>query len=293
MAWRGLPFGAAPREFLVWHFRPEVPLVFGLGSFAIAALFGYQMCYRLTPEDRIRPSSLVFVFVFGGLAAYILSRLIEPLLDVALGGRPEDQPLAYPWIATPIEELCKIAIVLVIARWISVKNARIGLFIGGAIGFGFAAYENVEKVFSTYINAGGGVPTAELKFVNAQAIFGHVTANVAIGTGVREVLTPFAHPIWTALIAAAVFTAYRGSKFRITRTVVIVFVAVAVVHALWDFVPAVFNRVFADAPGLALLVAYGVYAVFGIAGAVVWNVVRKRSNGALAAHMPSDLPELS
>jgi hypothetical protein len=97
------------------------------------------------------------------------------------------------------------------------------------------------------------------------------------------VLTPFAHPIWTGLIAAAVFTAYRSNRLRITPVVVIVFVSVAVVHALWDFLPQIFNLVFAATPNTAVLLSYVVYFVFGAAGAIVWNAVRRRANSAAAA----------
>lgn len=278
-------------QLLVWHYRSEVPLILGLGSFAIAALFLYQMCYRLTPSDGIRPRFLLLVFVFGGLAAYVLSRLIEPIYYLALGGGPENAPLGYTWLATPTEELCKIAVVIVIARWVAVRNARIGLFIGGAVGFGFAAYENVEKAFSTYINAYGGVPTTELKFVQLGPILVHLVPTLAFNTGLREVLTPFGHPIWTGLLAAAIFAAYRNNRFRITPAVVIVFVAVSVAHALWDFLPQVFNLVFVHAPSLALLVAYLVYVVLGTAGAIVWNVVRRRANrtAAIAATADEDV----
>ena len=270
-------------QLLVWHFRSEVPLPFGLGAFAMAALFLYQLCYRLTPADGIRPRVLLLVFFFGGLAAYTLSRLIEPLLEVALGGTGEKVPLAFAWLATPTEELCKIAVVIVIARWIAIKSARNGLFIGAAVGFGFAAFENIEKGFVTFINADGGYPLSALQYVPVKALFAHVASTLAFNTALRSVLTPFAHPIWTALIAAAIFATYRGNRLRITPIVVIVFVSVSVVHALRDFLPQIFNLVFLPTSNTAGLLSYLVYVVLGSAGAIVWNVVRRRANRAAAA----------
>jgi RsiW-degrading membrane proteinase PrsW (M82 family) len=269
-------------QLLVWHFRSEVPLLFGLGAFAVAALFLYQMCYRLVPADGLRPLFLLLVFLFGGLAAYALSRLIEPVFFVVLGGSAEKTPLAYSWLATPTEELCKIAVVIVVARWVALKSARNGLFIGAAVGFGFAAFENIEKAFQTYINAEGGFPTSELRFVPVNALFSHLASTLAFNTALRSVLTPVAHPIWTGLIAAAIFAAYRGNRLRITSIVVIAFVSVALVHALWDFLPQVFDRVLVSTPITAALLSYLVYLVFGIAGAIVWNVVRRRANSAAA-----------
>jgi RsiW-degrading membrane proteinase PrsW (M82 family) len=275
-------------QLLVWHYRTEGPLLFGLGGFAIAALFLYQMCYRLTLADGIRPRFLLLVFVIGGLAAYALSRLIEPVFYVVLGGTPGGKtPLAFSWLATPTEELCKIAVVIVIARWVAIKSTRNGLFIGAAVGFGFAAFENVEKAFSTYVNAGGGFPLADLRFMPVNALFAHLASALAFNTALRSVLTPFAHPIWTALLAAAIFAAYRSNRLRITPVVVIVFVSVAVAHALWDFLPQIFNLVFVATPNAAVLLSYVVYLVFGAAGAMVWNVVRRRANSAAAAGIES------
>jgi protease PrsW len=270
-------------QLLAWHYRSGVTLLLGLGAFAVAALFLYQICYRLTPADGIRPRFLLLVFAFGGLAAYALSRLIEPVFYVLLGGAPGKTPLAYPWLATSTEELCKIAVVVVIARWVAIKSTRNGLFVGAAVGFGFAAFENVEKAFATYMNADGGFPVSDLRFVPVNALFAHLASTLAFNTVLRSVLTPFAHPIWTALIAAAIFAAYRSNRLHITPVVVIVFASVAVVHALWDFLPQIFNLVFVSSPNSAVLLSYVVYLVFGAAGAIVWNVVRRRANSAAGA----------
>jgi RsiW-degrading membrane proteinase PrsW (M82 family) len=274
-------------QFLVWHYRSEVPIIFALGSFAVAGLVIYQMCYRLTPADGIRPRFLLLVFFVGGFIAYIVSRVIEPLYFGALGGNYSYTPLAYTWLATPTEDVCKIAVVLLAARWVAVKNARTGLFIGGAVGLGFAAYENIEKIFATYVDIGGGIPKNDLTFVPIGGLFARLTSGIAFNTGLREVLTPVAHPIWTALLAAAIFAAYR-SRWRVTPSIIIVFLSIAVVHGLWDFLPQIFNLVI---PQSAVILSYVVYAVFGVAGAIVWNAVRRRANrGAAIAATPPDPP---
>ena len=245
-----------------------------IGAFPVAALLIYTMCYRLRPQDGITPQFLLLVFLVGGFTAWIASRTLEPILG-AIMGAPNALPIQYQLIAPLLEELCKILVVVVIARWVAVRNARTGLFIGGAVGLGFAAFENIEKGQS------------------ALDFYGHVVSQTAFGYGagidglaynvvLRNVLTPVGHPVWTAVAAAALFAGSRNGRLRISALFVVAFISMAIVHTLWDFVPSVFNGIFPD-PAINLPIAYGVYVILGVAGALTWNTIRRRSNRGLAA----------
>ena len=264
---------------LVLHYRGELPLVLLLGGFAIAALFIYAMCYRLKPGDGIAPPFLILVFLLGGFAAWILPTALGPIWGTITGGPKAVAPLDYhlPWGI--VEELSKILVVVFIARWLPVKNARTGLFIGAAVGFGFSAFENLEYGLTSFLDGGYNVADP------FHFAYGFAVSDLAREVVLREILGPFGHPLWTALIAAAVLGAYRDGRFRLTVRVVVTFVIVAVVHTLWDFLPAVFNLTVPYVGAIAL--SYLLYIVFGVSGALVWRTVARRANVAASLTTPA------
>jgi RsiW-degrading membrane proteinase PrsW (M82 family) len=142
------------------------------------------------------------------------------------------------------------------------------------VGFGFSAFENLEYALTTFLNGGYN------EFIPSQFAYGHAVGELAQSVVLRAVLTPFGHPLWTSLLAAALFASYRDKRFHITRTVVIAFLAVAIVHTAWDFLPAVFQLVLPFSSVTAALLTYVVYIVFGVAGALVWRNRARRANAA-------------
>jgi hypothetical protein len=82
-----------------------------------------------------------------------------------------------------------------------------------------------------------------------------------------------------------VFGAYRDGRLRLTVRVVVTFVIVAVVHTLWDFLPAVFNLALPYLGAIAL--TYLLYIVFGVSGALVWRSVSRRANIAASLTSPA------
>jgi RsiW-degrading membrane proteinase PrsW (M82 family) len=270
---------------LVLHYRSELPLILLLGGFAIAALFIYAMCYRLRTGDGITPQFLILVFLLGGFAAWIVPTALGPIWGTITGGPQLAAPLDYhlPW--GTVEELSKILVVLVIARWVPVKNARVGLFIGAAVGFGFSAFENLEYGLTTFLDGGSNLADP------FHFAYGPAVSDLAREVVIRELLGPFGHPLWTALLAAALFAGFRDGRFRLTARVIVTFVAVAVIHTLWDFLPAVFNLTLPL--GTAVFLAYTVYVVFGVSGTLVWRVMAKRANLSALLVTPEPVPSQS
>jgi RsiW-degrading membrane proteinase PrsW (M82 family) len=188
------------------------------GGFGMTAAVAYTLAYRLRPSDGISIVRLGLAFVLGGLLSTQLATMIEGPLVVALGGNPQATLIGHS-LAGVIEEACKIAVVILMARGLAVRTARSGLFLGGAVGLGFAAFEDMRYAWET---TRGAFPTHDLFATLASITFG------------RDILGPFEHPVMTALLAGVLFAATRNGRFRITWRVVLVYLAVSAVHGLID-----------------------------------------------------------
>jgi RsiW-degrading membrane proteinase PrsW (M82 family) len=240
-----------------------------LGGFGMTAGLIYTLAYRLRPQDGITVLRLLLTFVLGGLLSTQLAIFIEGPLGLALG---PSNDLVLHSLAGVIEEACKIVTVILVSRGLVVRNARTGLFIGGAVGLGFAAFEDMRYAASSLTD-----PSLLLHSSLAQVVY--VTYS-------RDLFGPFDHPIMTALLASVLFAATRNGQFRITGKVVLAYLAVSVVHGLIDTVP----DVLAAASGRlaytelgSILIGYGPHAVLSLGLGVVWLVYSRRVNRQLLA----------
>jgi RsiW-degrading membrane proteinase PrsW (M82 family) len=244
---------------LVLHHVGLSPNSLVLGGFGMTAALVYTMAYRLRPQDGISVVRLGLAFLLGGLFSTELAILVEAPLVLALGSNPHGALIAHS-LAGVIEEACKLAAVVIAARGLGQRDARNGLFIGGAVGLGFAAFEDMR--YASEALADGVAGRSPLLSV----------LGVTFG---RDVIGPLEHPVMTALLAAALFAASRNGRFRITGTVILVYLGVAAAHGLIDTAPDLIalglrnSLLTAGLGGLAgILVAVGL--------GVVWLVYSKR-----------------
>src|ERR1019366_5337760 len=115
-----------------------------LGAFGMTGALIYTLASRLRPADGISVMRLLLAFVLGGLLATELAVIVEgELVTFVLASNPHATLIAES-LAGVIEELCKIVAVVIAARGLTVKTARNGLFLGGAVGLGFAAFEDMR-----------------------------------------------------------------------------------------------------------------------------------------------------
>lgn len=233
-----------------------------LGGFGMTGALVYTLAYRLRPADGISVVRLLLAFVVGGLLSTELAIMIEgPLLQFALAANPHET-LIIESLAGVIEELCKIVAVIVVARGLTIKTARNGLFLGGSVGLGFAAFEDMRYAAASLLDL--PIPHNPLASV------------ISITFG-RDLLGPFEHPVLTALVASALFAATRNGRYRITPRVAGVYLGVAAVHGLIDALPGLLalgnshsTRTIAELPGQGL----SLLAILGID--IVWLVYARR-----------------
>jgi RsiW-degrading membrane proteinase PrsW (M82 family)/L-amino acid N-acyltransferase YncA len=274
-------FGTVLFEVIVFHVNEAPTNSLLIGGFTVASAFIYTMAYRLRPSDRLSVSRLLVAFMVGGILSTTLASPLNGLDNLWSGGTLGNGSLVTLSLAGVVEELVKILIVLVVSIGLPRKNVRNGLFLGGAVGFGFAAIEDVSYARAAWNNA----------------FHDHVPAlPPEIYTVIsRDVIGIFGHPLFTALFAAAVFAAVRNGRFRLTWRVVVAYLGVAFAHGLFDVSGEFAYRV-TRSYGLAQLTFWFVAVAEAIVLSLIWRHLSGRANRQarqLVRHAnPDDLPFL-
>lgn len=235
---------------------PPFLLLTGAATVAVALL--YTMAYKLRPDDKLSAPQLLLIGGVGGLAATLVAAPANTLIDLASGGtsgQPSELSLV---MAGVVEETVKLAAVLLLAMKLPVKDARIGLFVGGAVGIGFSVIENVGYLLDAFARgqeAGG----------NGIGYF------IAVTIG-RQLSGPFLHPVFSSLLAAAVFAASRDGRYRLSIGAALAYVGVVVAHGGFDGVIGLVQYAplsNAARGGLLLLFEF----VFVIASGITWLLI--------------------
>jgi RsiW-degrading membrane proteinase PrsW (M82 family) len=255
---------------LVIHHAGFSPNTMILGGLGMTGGVLYTMAYRLRPQDEITPLRLILVFVLGGLLATELAVFLEAIVDLVPPIPVAARSLLVRSLAGIIEEACKLLVVVLFARGLTQRTPRAGLFLGGAVGLGFAAFEDMKYALAIF----------------NQPIYPHnpVGSLVVVTLG-RDAIGPFEHPIFSALLAAALFSATRAGRFRITPMVVGVYLLVSAGHGLIDsagtlLFDVLHNR--AAASALDFLVSI----LVALTGSIIWFRYSRRLKRELVASEP-------
>jgi RsiW-degrading membrane proteinase PrsW (M82 family) len=265
-----------------------IPAWILLGSGLAAATLLFIMVRRLQPGDGVSIPVLLWAVLLGGFVSISLGSTFDSLIGVAAtdaGDNPHDVGLFLAGVA---EELAKIIAVVIVAWRLPRKTARGGLFVGGAVGIGFAILENLW-----YIGQGWAQGVEDTQKLAAGAtpidtIIAHPSFEAAREAFGRTIFDPVGHPLWTALLAAALFAGARDGRFRLTVGVVLAYLGVAVMHGVWDGNAVVWGVLFPDTPGLALL-SLPVLVILVVVFALVWRAWARRINreaGVVSLHVP-------
>jgi protease PrsW len=116
-----------------------------------------------------------------------------------------------------IEEAVKLAALWLLARHLPRYGVRDGMVLGATVGLGFAAFESAGYAFNALFTTNG---LSLLDVVETEVL--------------RGILTPIGHGVWTAVLGGAMFAAASRHWLRAAIALLGWFVAVALLHALWD-----------------------------------------------------------
>ncbi|MHA7985641.1 PrsW family intramembrane metalloprotease [Rathayibacter sp. CAU 1779] len=181
-----------------------VPTVILLGSFLVP--FTVVMYASERTEGNLDMTRLILAFFIGGIFGVLGASILEVNL----------QPSWYIYLGVgAIEEFCKGAVFVVIGLAVRPKNGHQGALLGAVVGAGFAAFESAGYAFNAGLTRRG---IDLLSILQTEAL--------------RGILTPVGHVLWTAILGAAIFAAI--GKTAKWWAVVIAFVAVVILHGLWD-----------------------------------------------------------
>jgi len=231
------------------------PTVILIGNFLIPVafvvfLYDHQQLSSLSPETIGRS------FGVGGVLGVLGASILETILLPRSPGLDQGLTFSNAFLVGVIEEGCKIAAVLLLARRMHPRTQIDGLLLGAAVGMGFAALESTGYAFTAFLTSQG-----------------HVGASI-FSTVLRGLLAPFGHGTWTAILGAVLFRQSGPRHFRINFPVILAYFFVVLLHALWNGFPlALFPFTF-DAYGAAIPVAS---VIIGIIGIIVLTYLYQRA----------------
>lgn len=185
-----------------------IPTVILLGSFLVPVSFVAWAFERWRDED-VTTDLIIQGFVVGGILGVLGASVLEAYLL-------HPSPFLFVGVGL-IEEGVKIAALILIARSMTRRHTRDGIVLGAAVGFGFAAFESAGYAFNAMFTI-QGLSLAQL--VQTELL--------------RGVLSPLGHGLWTAILGGVLFREARGGRFRLTGALVVAYLWVALLHALWD-----------------------------------------------------------
>jgi RsiW-degrading membrane proteinase PrsW (M82 family) len=184
-----------------------LPTVILLGSFLVPVTFVVWAWERRT---QLLTTDLLFrCFVVGGVLGVLGAATLESYLL---------RPGWFVFLAVGfIEEFVKLAALIWCARTLHSRTVRDGAILGATVGFGFAALESAGYAFNAFFTSTG---LSLQRLVETEVL--------------RGVLTPFGHGLWTGIVGAVLFAAAPRGRLRITGRVLLGYVAVSLLHGLWD-----------------------------------------------------------
>ncbi|MDQ7909425.1 PrsW family glutamic-type intramembrane protease [Phytohabitans sp. ZYX-F-186] len=162
---------------------------------------------------------LFYAFLIGGTVGILLGGVFDAEVERLLGSG------GALLLAGFVEEAAKAVALIWVARRVAARSMRAGIYLGAAVGAGFATFETTFYAMRGLLTGSTANVLRDLPGV----------VGAVVGTEVfRAVLSPFMHITWTAILGGVLFAATRNGRFRLTPAVVGTYVLVAVLHGLWD-----------------------------------------------------------
>ncbi|MEV7600457.1 PrsW family glutamic-type intramembrane protease [Kitasatospora sp. NPDC089797] len=264
-----------------------VPTIVLLGSFLVPASVVIWAYERYAAD--LGPGLIFTCFGIGGVIGVLGASVLESYLL---------SPSAWMYVGVGlIEEAVKLAALVLVCRRLRVGGQlgglRYGLVLGATVGAGFAAFESAGYAFNAVLSIQG------------------LSLDDLVETEIlRGVLAPVGHILWTAIIGGVLFRERRGGRFRCTAPVLLTYLGVSLLHALWDstsgiavwlvartttsdFQRALFDLGYMPNPSTEQVHLYTVYDTAGLLvvslGGLLWLrlLVRREPGAPIPAQSPS------
>jgi RsiW-degrading membrane proteinase PrsW (M82 family) len=272
--------------YIIWILTSQpgmFPAILFMGSFAVPATVVMFIFEMNTPRNV----SLVMVgqlFLIGGLAGLCMALL-------------EYQISLISSLPGPVEETAKLAAVLLVARSLRYKYELNGILFGCAVGAGFACFETCAYALG-FLGSGGFLSVnvlpelskASVDMANASSQAGFLYAQKELQQAYSDALTamisslksrgllsPFGHPVWTAISAGALWRVKKDKPINLSMLMdtrfLKAFAIPVVLHSLWD-VTVTFPHLFSPTTQAeANTDQYFIYGLYAILAVIAWDVL--------------------
>jgi RsiW-degrading membrane proteinase PrsW (M82 family) len=186
-----------------------IPTLVLLGSFLVPVTF-VAWAFERRDTGEITAGLIFNTFIVGGVLGVLAASVLEAYLL---------HPSWWLFLGVGlIEEAAKLAVLIVLTRHLTVKSVRDGMILGASVGFGFAAFESAGYAFTAMFTTQG---LSLIQLVETELL--------------RGLLAPIGHGLWTAILGGVLFAASDRRHFAITGKLVLAFLGVSLLHALWDW----------------------------------------------------------
>ncbi|WP_189335138.1 PrsW family intramembrane metalloprotease [Actinoplanes ianthinogenes] len=185
-----------------------IPTLVLLGSFLVPVTF-VLWAFGRRHSGEVTAELLFSTFVTGGILGVLAASLLETYLL-------HPSPAFFLGVGL-IEEAAKLAALAFLTRHLAHKYAADGLVLGASVGFGFAAFESAGYAFTALFTERG---LSLMQLVQTELL--------------RGLLAPVGHGLWTAILGGVLFSASGRRHFALTWRLLLSYLGVAVLHALWD-----------------------------------------------------------
>lgn len=242
------------------HNPAAVPGWMVIGASLVPATVVWSMAHRLGTGDGVTAAKLVQTVLVGGALSFALGSTLDQLVEYIPQPDAMGNGVVALALAGFVEEFAKGAIIVVLG-WNVAKTARNGLFIGGAVGAGFAILETISYIGRYYE---GASPVYSAALVTAE----------------RGLLAPFMHILWSALVGAAIFAAAKNGRFGVTLGLVGTYLLVAVLHGAFDGGGSLIGIAANDA-ALGDVLDVPIMVAMAVTGFFVWRHVARKNSAAI------------
>jgi protease PrsW len=192
-----------------WTGNPNlIPTLVLLGSFLVPVTF-VVWAFERSDTGELTPTLVFNTFLTGGVLGVLAAAVLESYLL-----HPS------PWLFVGvglIEEAVKLVALAFLTRNLADKSVRDGMILGAAVGFGFAAFESAGYAFTALFTEHG---LSLMQVVQTELL--------------RGLLSPLGHGLWTAILGGVLFRASGRHHFVLTYRLLLAYLGVSLLHALWD-----------------------------------------------------------
>ncbi|MGH3748001.1 MAG: PrsW family intramembrane metalloprotease [Micromonosporaceae bacterium] len=203
----GLWIAAVIVTFLT-HNPNLIPTVVLLGSFLVPVTFA-TWAFARRDTGELTSVLLLRTFVAGGVLGVLAVSVLEAYLL-------HPSPWLFGGVGL-IEEAVKLGALVLLTRDLRVKTMRDGMILGAAVGFGFSAFESAGYAFTALFTVDG---LSLMQVVQTELL--------------RGLLAPVGHGLWTAILGGVLFATARNNGFTINGKLILAYLGVSGLHALWD-----------------------------------------------------------